>query len=119
MRSAGGEVLVGGGGGNSRPLADYPAAHQQIYDYLFKPGYGADLQILKVEIGGDTSPTGPNLPTCNFTLKYGNAASGGLTTTYSGPLPSGYSPMHKEADILFGTRRQQQRRHPGSSSREP
>ena len=28
-----------------------------ILDYLFKPGYGADLQILKVEVGGDTNST--------------------------------------------------------------
>jgi hypothetical protein len=49
---------ISGGGGNSRLLSDYPAAQQQqIYDYLFKPGYGADLQILKVEIGGDTNST--------------------------------------------------------------
>jgi len=49
---------IGGGGGNSRLLTDYPAAEQtQILDYLFKPGYGADLQILKVEIGGDTNST--------------------------------------------------------------
>ena len=44
--------------GNSRLLTDYPAAQQQqILDYLFKPDYGADLQILKVEIGGDTNST--------------------------------------------------------------
>jgi len=44
-----------------------------------------------------------NNGTSNFTLKYGNATSGGLTTTYSGALPNGYSPMHEEADILLGT----------------
>jgi ABC-type transport system substrate-binding protein len=44
---------ISGGGGNTRLLTDYPAAQQQqILDYLFEPGYGADLQILKVEIGG-------------------------------------------------------------------
>ncbi len=49
---------ISGGGGNTRLLADYPAAQQQqIMQYLFKPGYGADLQILKVEIGGDTNST--------------------------------------------------------------
>ena len=49
---------ISGGGGNTKLLADYPAAEQsQILDYLFKPGYGADLQILKVEIGGDTNST--------------------------------------------------------------
>ena len=49
---------ISGGGGNTRLLTDYPAAQQQqILDYLFKPGYGADLQILKAEIGGDTNST--------------------------------------------------------------
>ncbi len=57
-RTFGGIGAISGGGGNSRLLSDYPAAQQQqIYDYLFKPGYGADLQILKVEIGGDTNST--------------------------------------------------------------
>ncbi|MBO0685776.1 MAG: hypothetical protein J2P45_21735, partial [Candidatus Dormibacteraeota bacterium] len=45
-------------GATSRLLADYPPAQQsQILDYLFKPGYGASLQVLKVEIGGDTNST--------------------------------------------------------------
>jgi hypothetical protein len=49
---------VSGGGGNSRLLIDYPKAQrQQVLDYLFKPGYGASLQILKLEMGGDTNTT--------------------------------------------------------------
>ena len=49
---------ISGGGGNSRLLYDYPATQRnQILDYLFKPGYGADLQVLKVEVGGDTNST--------------------------------------------------------------
>ncbi|MET9617939.1 RICIN domain-containing protein [Kitasatospora indigofera] len=49
---------VSGGGGNSRLLIDYPKAQRdEILDYMFKPGFGADLQILKVEIGGDTNST--------------------------------------------------------------
>ena len=49
---------ISGGGGNSRLLVDYPEPERtQILDYLFKPDYGADLQILKVEIGGDTNST--------------------------------------------------------------
>ena len=57
-RTFGGIGAISGGGGNSRLLTDYPAAEQQqILDYLFKPGYGASLQILKVEIGGDTNST--------------------------------------------------------------
>jgi hypothetical protein len=57
-RTFGGVGAISGGGGNTRLLTDYPATQQsQILDYLFKPGYGADLQILKVEIGGDTNST--------------------------------------------------------------
>jgi hypothetical protein len=44
-----------------------------------------------------------NNGTSNFTLKYGNATSGGLTTPYSGPLPNGYSPMKLQPSILLGT----------------
>jgi len=47
-----------GGGGNTRLLFDYPEPQRsQILDYLFKPGYGANVQLLKVEIGGDTNST--------------------------------------------------------------
>ncbi len=49
---------LSGGGGTSRLLYDYPKAQQsEILDYLFKPGYGASLQLLKVEIGGDSDTT--------------------------------------------------------------
>ncbi|GIG61832.1 galactosylceramidase [Longispora fulva] len=49
---------ISGGGGNSRLLFDYPEPQRsQILDYLFKPGYGASLSILKVEVGGDTNST--------------------------------------------------------------
>src|SRR4051794_10535717 len=60
--TSGGRVFDGvgaisGGGGNSRLLADYPEPQRgQILDYLFKPGFGAAMQILKVEIGGGTNP---------------------------------------------------------------
>jgi len=49
---------ISGGGGNSRLLIDYPEPNRsEILDYLFKPNYGASLQILKVEIGGDANST--------------------------------------------------------------
>ncbi len=49
---------LSGGGGTSRLLIDYPPKQRkQILDYLFKPNYGASLQILKVEIGSDTDTT--------------------------------------------------------------
>jgi len=49
---------LSGGGGTSRLLWDYPAQQRnEILDYLFKPNYGASLQILKVEIGDDANST--------------------------------------------------------------
>jgi hypothetical protein len=57
-RTFDGVGAISGGGGNSRLLIDYPEPQRsQVLDYLFKPGYGASLQILKVEIGGDTNST--------------------------------------------------------------
>jgi hypothetical protein len=58
--SAPGAVFQGIGalssGGTSRLLYDYPEPQRgQILDYLFKPNYGAALQQLKVEIGGDAN----------------------------------------------------------------
>ena len=45
-------------GASSRLLIDYPEpSRSQILDYLFLPSFGASLQILKVEIGGDTWST--------------------------------------------------------------
>ena len=47
-----------GGGATSRFLIDYPPAQRaEILDYLFKPQYGASLQLLKVEIGSDGNST--------------------------------------------------------------
>jgi hypothetical protein len=49
---------ISGGGGNSRLLFDYPPEQRtQILDYLFKPNYGAAVQLLKLEIGGDANST--------------------------------------------------------------
>ncbi len=45
-------------GASSRLLIDYPEPQRsEILDYLFKPGFGAALQINKVEIGGDMNST--------------------------------------------------------------
>ena len=59
---SGGRAFDGFGGlsagASSRLLYDYPEPERsQILDYLFKPNYGAALQILKVEIGGDSDST--------------------------------------------------------------
>lgn len=50
-------------GASSRLLVDYPEPYRsQILDYLFKPNYGASLQHLKVEIGGDVNSTDGSEP---------------------------------------------------------
>jgi len=50
-------------GASSRLLIDYPEPQRsQILDYLFKPNYGACLQHLKVEVGGDTNSTDGSEP---------------------------------------------------------
>ena len=50
-------------GASSRLLIDYLEPYRsQILDYLFKPGYGAALQHLKVEIGADVNSTDGSEP---------------------------------------------------------
>ncbi|XP_041369129.1 galactocerebrosidase-like isoform X2 [Gigantopelta aegis] len=49
---------LSGGGATSKLLVNYPKKQRdEILDYLFKPNFGASLQILKVEIGGDSQST--------------------------------------------------------------
>ena len=49
---------VSGGGATSRFLIEYPEPQRsQILDYLFKPNFGAALQVLYVEIGSDKNGT--------------------------------------------------------------
>ncbi len=50
-------------GASSRLLYDYKEPYRSdILDYLFKPGYGAALQHLKVEIGSDVNSTDGSEP---------------------------------------------------------
>jgi hypothetical protein len=50
-------------GASSRLLIDYPEPQRsQILDYLFKPGYGAALQRLKIEVGADVNSTDGSEP---------------------------------------------------------
>jgi O-glycosyl hydrolase len=59
---------IAGGGGTARLLIDYPEPERsQILDYLFKPGYGADVQVLKMEIGGDAEATDAAEPSFEHT----------------------------------------------------
>jgi galactosylceramidase len=50
-------------GASSRLLYDYPEPQRsEILDFLFKPGFGASLQHLKMEIGGDVNSTDGSEP---------------------------------------------------------
>jgi hypothetical protein len=45
-------------GASSKLLMDYsPEIQSQIFDFLFKPRFGASLQQIKIEIGGDVNST--------------------------------------------------------------
>ena len=66
-----------GGGGNARYLEDYPARQRaSILDYLFKPGYGASLQLLKLEIGGDGNSSDGSEPSVEHTRGTINCRAG-------------------------------------------
>jgi hypothetical protein len=68
---------ISGGGGNSRLLIDYPVKQRnQIIDYFFKPGYGASLQILKLEVGGDANSTDGSEPSVEHTRGVVNCNAG-------------------------------------------
>jgi len=64
---------------------------------------GANPPTIFGEYGTFLSAYEKNNGTTNFTLKYGNGQQGGLTESYSGPLPSGYNPMQVENSIELGT----------------
>ena len=58
---------ISGGGANARLLIDYPPKQRtQILNYLFGLG-GADLQMLKLEIGDDTAPSDGSEPSIEST----------------------------------------------------
>jgi len=67
---------ISGGGGNSRYLIDYPATQQaQILNYLFGPG-GAELQMLKLEIGGDANSSDGSEPSVEHEFRQIDCRSG-------------------------------------------
>ncbi|WP_042405480.1 ricin-type beta-trefoil lectin domain protein [Streptacidiphilus carbonis] len=76
-RTFDGVGAISGGGGNSRLLVDYPDPQRsQILDSLFKPDYGASVQMLKIEIGGDTNSTSGAEPSIEHTRGVVNCNAG-------------------------------------------
>ncbi len=64
-------------GASSRLLVEYPEPQRsQILDLLFKPGFGAALQHLKVEIGGDVNSTDGTEPSHGRTRRERNYQRG-------------------------------------------
>jgi non-reducing end alpha-L-arabinofuranosidase len=71
---------------------------------MFFSDTGANPSSIQSEKGAFLSAWQKNNGTTNFTLKYGNGQSGGLTQSYSGALPSpGYNPMKVQPSIELGT----------------
>ncbi|MFC0432128.1 arabinofuranosidase catalytic domain-containing protein [Kutzneria buriramensis] len=64
---------------------------------------GRNPSNITSETGMFVSAWEKNNGTTNFTLKYGNGQSGGVTTAYSGALPNGYNPMKVQPAIELGT----------------
>ena len=49
---------ISGGGATTKLLMDYDKdVASDVLDFMFKPGFGLNLQMLKVEVGGDTDAT--------------------------------------------------------------
>ena len=66
-----------GGGATSRLLIDYPPSQRdEILDLLFKPHFGASLQLLKIEIGSDSNSTEGAEPTHSRTPQERNFERG-------------------------------------------
>jgi hypothetical protein len=64
-------------GASSRYLIDYPAPQRHaILDYLFTPHYGASLQLLKLEIGGDSNSSNGAEPSVEHTRGVINCKAG-------------------------------------------
>ena len=58
-------------------MFDYdPAVRSEILDYLYKPKFGANLHVCKVEIGGDTQSTDGTEPSHMHTREDLNCTRG-------------------------------------------
>ncbi|MDF2922323.1 MAG: Galactosylceramidase [Paenibacillaceae bacterium] len=97
--SAQGRVFEGIGGitsnGMSKLLMDYPAQQQQeIMELLFRPGYGASLQHLKVEIGSDVNTSSGTEPS-----HMRSSDDGDITRGYGLPILRRAKDIHPELPL--------------------
>jgi non-reducing end alpha-L-arabinofuranosidase len=74
-----------------------------IENGMYFSNTGANPSSIPSERASFLSAWEKNNGSTNFTLKYGNGQSGGLTTSYSGALPNGYDPMKVQNSIELGT----------------
>lgn len=74
-----------------------------IENGMYFSNTGANPSNIPSETGSFLTAWEKNNGTTNFTLKYGNGQQGGLTQSYSGPLPNGYNPMKVQNSIELGT----------------
>jgi hypothetical protein len=74
-----------------------------IENGMYFSNTGANPSNIQSETGSFLTAWEKNNGTTNFTLKYGNGQQGGLTQSYSGPLPNGYNPMKVQNSIELGT----------------
>ena len=106
---------ISGGGGETVLLPNYPDAQQaEILDYLFKPGFGAALHILKVEIGGDALSTDGAEPSHMHTETEAPNFQRGVSGPRRGPAAPSRSPP---AAIQEGASRARARRHRATLTR--
>ena len=80
-----------------------PWAGGDLENGMYFSAAGNNPSSIPSESGTFVSAWEKNNGATNFTLKYGNGQSGGLTEAYSGALPSGYDPMHVQNSIELGT----------------
>jgi hypothetical protein len=64
---------------------------------------GPNPASIPSETGSFVTAWEKNNGTTDFTLKYGNGQSGGLSQAYSGALPNGYNPMKVQPSVELGT----------------
>ena len=87
-------------GASSRLLFDYAEpARGEILDYLYKPKFGANLHICKVEIGGDTQSTDGTEPSHMHTRDDLNCTRGCASTPSVVSAHAGFARTQLRADL--------------------